>query len=216
MKTDSTLRQDVMEELMWDPRVGRSEIGVATKDGVVTLSGEVGSYPKKEAAIKAAERVSGVRVVADELRVALTGGVSKTDMEVAHAVADSLRWDIEVPDDKIKARVDNGWVWLDGEVEFEYERSAAERAVRYLIGVTGVSNNIRIKKSVWAPEVKVRIENALKRNASLDAQGITVTALDGQVTLRGKVHSWSARTDAESAAWAAPGVVSVKDELAVV
>src|SRR5690348_15717034 len=115
MKSDSTLKQDVMEELMWDPRIGRSEIGVAVKEGVVTLSGEVGSYPKKEAAVKAAERVSGVRVVADELRVKLTDGVPMSDMEVAHAVADSLRWDIEVPDDKIKARVDNGWVWLEGE-----------------------------------------------------------------------------------------------------
>lgn len=215
MKTDSKLQQDVMEELKWDPRIGRSEIGVAVKEGVVTLSGEVASYPKKEAAIKAAERVSDVRVVADELRVKLTGGIAKTDMEVAHAVADSLRWDIEVPDDKIKARVDNGWVWLDGEVEFEYERSAAERAVRYLIGVTGVTNNISISKKVWAPEVKVRIENALKRNASLDAANITVTANNGQVTLRGKVHSWSARSDAERAAWAAPGVVSVRDELAI-
>jgi len=215
MKTDTRLQKDVMEELMWDPRIGRSEVGVAVKDGVVTLSGEVASYPKKESAIKAAERVAGVRVVADELRVKFTDGIGKTDMEVAHAVADSLRWDIEVPDDQIKARVDNGWVWLDGEVEFEYERSAAERAVRYLIGVTGVTNNIRIKKTVWAPEVKVRIENALKRNASLDAENITVIANNGQVTLRGKVHSWSARSDAESAAWAAPGVVSVKDELAV-
>lgn len=216
MKSEAQLRTDVSEELRWDPRVGRTEIGVAARDGVVTLSGEVDSYPRKEAAIKAAERVSGVRVVADELRVKLSDSVTKTDMEVAHAVADSLRWDIEVPDDKIKARVDNGWVWLDGDVEFEYERSAAERAVRYLIGVSGVTNNIRIQKKVWAPEVKVRIENALKRNASLDAQNITVTARDGQVTLRGSVHSWSARSDAERAAWAAPGVVSVKDELAVV
>ena len=215
MKSDLQLQKDVQEELVWDPRIGKSEIGVAVKDGVVTLNGEVSSYPKKEAAIKAAERVTGVRVVADELRVALPDRALKTDMEVAHAVADSLRWDIEVPDDQIKARVDSGWVWLDGEVEFNYERAAAERAVRYLAGVTGVSNNIVIKKKVWAPEVKVRIENALKRNASLDAQNITVTAMDGQVTLRGKVHSWAARADAETAAWAAPGVVSVKDELSV-
>ena len=215
MKSDSKLQQDVQEELVWDPRIGRSEIGVAVKDGVVTLSGVVRSYPKKEAAIKAAERVAGVRVVADDLRVSPSDEEARTDMDIAHTVADSLRWDIEVPDDKIKARVDNGWVWLDGEVEFEYERAAAERAVRYLSGVTGVSNNVRIRKAVWAPEVKVRIENALKRNASLDAQGITVTAHDGQVTLRGKVHSWSARADAERAAWSAPGVVSVKDELAI-
>ncbi|MEX2154436.1 MAG: BON domain-containing protein [Gemmatimonadaceae bacterium] len=214
-KTDSLLQKDVQEELVWDPSVGRAEIGVAASGGVVTLSGQVDSYPKKSAAIKAAERVSGVRAVADELKVKLASSFKRSDIDVAHAVADALRWDVEVPDDKIKARVDEGWVWLDGEVEWAYQRSAAQRAVRYLTGVVGVSNNVRIRKRAWAPEVKARIEGALKRNADVDASNIIVEALDGEVTLRGRVHSWSARSDAERAAWSAPGVTAVKDELAV-
>lgn len=214
-KSDSELQRDVTEELVWDPTVGRAEIGVAASSGVVTLSGQVASYPKKAAAVKAAERVGGVRAVADELSVKLPDSSRRTDMDIAHAVADALRWDIEVPDDKIRARVDGGWVWLDGEAEWAYQRAAAERVVRYLTGVSGVSNNVRIKKQVWAPEVKDRIVNALKRNAELDASQITVVARDGEVTLKGNVHSWSARSDAERAAWSAPGVMVVKDELAV-
>jgi osmotically-inducible protein OsmY len=214
-KTDSQLQKDVQEELVWDPSVGRAEIGVAISSGVVTLSGQVDSFPKKFSAMKAAERVAGVRAVADEMKVKLPSSFQRTDIDVAHAVADAIRWDVEVPDEKVKARVDEGWVWLDGEVEWEYQRSAAERAVRFLTGVVGVSNKIRIKKRAWAPEVKTRIESALKRNAEVDASQITVRALDGQVTLSGHVHSWAARSDAERAAWSAPGVTEVKDELAV-
>jgi osmotically-inducible protein OsmY len=205
----------VQEELIWDPSVGRSEIGVACSGGVVTLSGQVDSYAKKFAALKAAERVAGVRAVADDMKVHLLFSSIRTDMDVAHTVADALRRDIEVPDDKIKARVDEGWVWLDGEVDWEFQKSAAERAVRYLTGVRGVTNGVRIKKAVWASDVKNRIVSALKRNAALDANQITVMAADGKVTLRGNVHSWSARTDAERAAWSAPGVTSVEDDISV-
>ena len=214
-KSDSQLQSDVQDEMIWDPSIGRSEIGVACSGGVVTLSGQVDSYAKKFAAVKAAERVTGVHAVADELKVHLPYSSVRTDTDIAHAVADALRWDIEVPDEKIKARVDEGWVWLDGEVEWEYQKSAAERAVRYLTGVKGVSNNVGIKKAVWAPDVKNRIVNALKRNAAIDASQISVTAMDGRVTLRGNVHSWSARSDAERAAWSAPGVTVVQDELSV-
>jgi osmotically-inducible protein OsmY len=214
-KSDSQLQKDVMEELVWDPSVGRAEIGVAVAGGVVTLSGQVDSYPKKSAAIKVAERVGGVRAVADDLIVKLRTSSKRTDMDIAHAVADSLRWHIQVPDDKIKARVDDGWVWLDGEVEWEYQRVAADHAVRYLTGVKGVSNNVSLKKLAWAPEVRGRIESALKRSAELDASQISVEAMDGEVTLRGHVHSSSARSDAERAAWSAPGVTSVKDDLTV-
>lgn len=214
-KSDAQLQTDVQEELVWDPSVGRSEIGVAARNGVVTLSGQVDSYPKKSAAMKAAERVTGVRAVADELTVQLSPSSKRTDTDIAHAVADALRWDIEVPDDKIKARVDNGWVWLDGDVEWEYQRAAAERVVRYLTGVMGVSNNVKISKRPWVPDVKSRIENALKRSAELDAAKISVDAADGSVKLTGRVRSWAARDDAERAAWSAPGVTSVKDELTV-
>ena len=214
-KSDSQLQNDVMEELVWDPSVGRSEVAVAAKDGVITLAGQVDSYAKRDAAMKAAERVSGVRAIADELTVKIPASFRRTDIDIAHSVAESLKWDIQVPDEKVKARIDGGWVWLDGEVDWEYQRAAAERCVRYLAGVAGVSNNIRIKKVVFAPEVKSRIESALKRNAAVDAAHISVETLDGKVTLRGHVHSWSARSDAERAAWSAPGVVVVQDELTV-
>lgn len=214
-KSDSQLLNDVQEELVWDPSVGRVEIGVAVNNGVVTLSGQVDSYPKKSAALRATERVTGVRAIADELKTILSSSSIRSDTDIAHVVADALRWDIQVPEEKIKARVDDGWVWLDGDVEWEYERAAAEDAVRNLTGVRGVSNDIRIKKRAWPNDVKERIESALKRQADLDAAQITVQASDGRVTLRGRVHSWSARADAERAAWSAPGVSTVEDELRV-
>lgn len=214
-KSDDQLQRDVTEELRWDPSIGRAEIGVVARDGVVTLTGQVDSFAKRWTAIRTAERVAGVAAVADEMTVHLPTDYKRTDIDIAHAVTNALRWDVEVPDDKIKARVDDGWVALDGEVEWEYQRSAAVRAVRYLTGVRGVMNNILLKPRAFAPEVRTRIESALKRSAEADASHITVTAIDGEVTLRGKVHSWSARGDAERAAWSAPGVARVKDELVV-
>ena len=214
-KSDDVLQKDVLDELRWDPSVGRNEIGVIARDGVVTLTGQVDSYAKRWSAMKAAERVKGVTAIADEIVVHLPMSDKRTDIDVAHAVANALRWDVQVPADDIKARVEEGWVFLDGEVEWGFQRTAAERAVRYLLGVRGVSNNVTISKKAWAPEVKQRIESALKRTAETDASHISVTALDGSVTLRGSVHSWSAREDAERAAWSAPGVASVKDELVV-
>lgn len=214
-KSNAELQRDVMEELVWDPSIGRAEIGVAASDGVVTLSGQVNTYARKLAAIKAAERVAGVQAVADEVTIKLPASYKRSDTDVAHAVANALKWDIEVPEGRVKARVDNGWVWLEGEVEWEYQRAAAVRAVQHLTGVSGVSNMLTIKRHVWAPDVKVRIESALKRLASTDAAQVTVLAKDGEITLKGRVHSWSARKDAEAAAWAAPGVTSVKDELIV-
>ena len=213
-KSDAQLQSDVQQELMWDPSVGRSEIGTACKDGVVTLSGQVDSYAQKYAAMRAAERVTGVRVVADELTVNVPFSFKRTDIDIAHAVAETLRWDVEVPD-RIKARVDEGWVWLDGTVEWEYQRSAAERAVRYLTGVKGVSNNLKLFARPWVPDVKGRIESALKRTAESDAAHIKVDAANGSVTLSGRVRSWAARQAAERAAWSAPGVTLVKDELTV-
>jgi osmotically-inducible protein OsmY len=214
-KSDAQLQKDVMEELAWDPSVGRHEIGVACDDGVVTLGGQVDNVAKKDAAMRAAERVSGVRAVADEVTVRISSALGQTDVDIAHAVAQVLEWNVQVPTGKVTARVDKGWVWLDGEVDWDFQRTAAERSVRYITGVTGISNRIHIRKLVFAPDVKQRIESALKRVAALDAAHINVQAHDGRIVLRGKVHSWAARTDAERAAWSAPGVVAVEDEIIV-
>jgi osmotically-inducible protein OsmY len=215
MKTDAQLRADIFEELKWEPSIREAEIGVAVKDGVVTLTGHVESYAQKYAAERAAKRVSGVRALADDLHVKLPSDRARTDTEVAHAVANAIDWDIEVPAG-ITARVENGWVYLDGSVEWQYEKGAAERAVRYLTGVQGVTNRIMVKPvRVSTTEVSRKIREALHRTAELDASRITVEAQNGKVTLKGKVRSWAERNDAERAAWAAPGVTNVEDELTV-
>ena len=216
MKTDMQLRKDMQDELKWEPSIREAEIGVAVKDGVVTLSGRVDSFAEKYAAQRAAERVSGVRAIADDLEVKLPGSYQRTDTEIAHAALNAMRWDIQVPDDKIKVKVSDGWVTLEGTVEWRYQKDAAERSVRYLTGVRGVSNLILLKpKSVSTFEVSSKIKDAIRRSAEADAEHITVEANDGHVTLRGKVRSWAERRDAELAAWAAPGVIDVEDKIAI-
>jgi len=215
IKTDAQLQRDVIDELRFDPAVGSAEIGVAVKNGVITLSGQLESYAKKYAAIRATERVAGVRAIAEELTVVLAGSFHRTDVDLAHAVASTLTWDVQVPDDKVKARVEAGWVWLEGEVEWQFQSIAAERAIHNLTGVRGVTNLLQIKKRPSAPDVRERIESAFKRHAELDSKQIAVEAIDGRVTLRGKVRSWAERQDAEFAAWSAPGVTKVDDELLV-
>ena len=216
MKSDTQLRKDMQDELKWEPSIREAEIGVAVKDGVVTLSGRVDSFAEKYAAQHAAERVSGVRAIADDLEVKLPGSYQRTDTEIAHAALNAMRWDIQVPDDKIKVKVSDGWVTLEGMVEWRYQKDAAERSVRYLTGVRGVSNLIMLKpSSVSTFEVSSKIKDAIRRSAEADAEQITVEAKDGHVTLRGKVRSWAERRDAELAAWAAPGVIDVEDKIAI-
>ena len=216
MKTDSQMHSDVMAELKWEPSIREAEIGVAARDGVVTLTGHVESYAEKYAAARAAERVSGVRPVADDLKVKLPNSRERSDTEVAHAVVNALKWDIQVPADRIKAEVDNGWVMLEGDVEWQYQREAAAGAVRYLTGVKGVTNSITVKPKQASPfEVSQKIKDALRRNAELDSGRITVEAHDGRVTLRGTARSYAERMDAQRAAWAAPGVTNVDDRIAI-
>ena len=185
------------------------------KGSVVTLFGFVDSYAQKMQAERAAARVGGVRVVADDLTVKLPGTFERSDTELAHQVDKLLAWDIEIPRDKVKARVENGWVWIEGEVDWQYERLAAERAARYLVGVRGVTNLIRIRTRPSNDDVSKRIKAALHRRVEADARGIEVEAVNGRVTLKGSVRTAAERVDAALAAWAAPGVRSVDEHLVV-
>jgi osmotically-inducible protein OsmY len=216
MKTDLQLQRDVLEELKFEPSIREAEIGVATKGGVVTLTGFVDSYAEKFSAERTAERVNGVKAVADDIKVKLPGSFQRSDTDIAHAVVNALRWDIQVPDDRIKAAVDDGWIDLEGEVEWQYQKWAAEGAVRNLTGVKGVSNLITMKpKKPSTYEVGQKIKDSLRRHAERDADKITIEAKDGRVTLRGTVSSFAERQDAERAAWQAPGVTNVDDLIAV-
>jgi osmotically-inducible protein OsmY len=214
-KADSQLQHEVNDELRFDPSVGGAELGVAARDGVITLSGTVSSYAIKYAAVKAAERVFGVRAVADDIVVAIPSSTKRTDTDIAHSVATLLKWNVTVPDDRVKARVQDGWVTLDGDVEWQFQKTAAEHCVRTLGGVQGVTNLIAVNNRANATDVKQHIENALKRHAEVDARHIAVEAVRGTVTLRGKVRSRAEREDVERAAWSAPGVLQVKDELRI-
>ena len=217
MKTDLQLQRDVIEELASQPNIREAEVGVAVKDGVVSLSGFVDSYAQKYAAARCVERVNGVRAVADDLAVRLPRSHARSDTDIAHAAVSALKWDVEVPDTRVQVLVDDGWVSLDGAVDWQFQRSAAEAAVRYLTGVKGVINRIAVHQpKVSAYEVNRRIENALRRSAAIDADRISIEAKDGRVVLRGTVRSWAEREDAERAAWAAPGVSEVADEIAVI
>ena len=215
-KSNTQLQQDVLQELKYEPSVNPSEIGVTAKDGIVGLTGNVKSYAEKYAAVHAAERVAGVKAVTDELKVDLPAFHVRNDEDIARAAVNGLQWDVWVPADQIKVKVDNGWITLEGEVDYKYQQSAAENAVRNLTGVRGVSNLINLKKPAVLPsEVKVKIDEALRRAAAVDADRIKVSVVQDTVTLKGTVSSWAERQAAENAAWSAPGVWTVEDDLVV-
>ncbi len=218
MRNSTKLQHRVQEELEWEPSLNAAHIGVAvTQPGVVTLTGSVETYAEKVVAERAAKRVAGVRAVANDIDVQLLHSMRRTDTDVAQAVLRALEWDIAVPHEKIQVRVENGWVTLEGEVALQFQRAAAENAARRLSGVRGVDNRIRLQvtQPVQSDEVKHRIESALRRSAEIDARGIQVDAEDSTITLRGRVRTWAEREEAERAAWGAPGVRTVKDELVV-
>ena len=215
MKSDTQLRHDVEAQLDWDPRFDSTGIGVAVKNGVVALSGHVGSYADRWSAQDAAQSVAGVKAIANELVVNLGSEAQRSDPQLAEAVLQALGANVSIPGDGIKVVVHDGWVTLSGQVNFWFQREAAERTVTHLRGVTGLANDITIKPQASVTDVKAKIEDAFRRHATLDAQKIRVQTDAGTVILEGEVNSWQERQHAEAAAWAAPGVSVVKDHLSV-
>lgn len=215
MSTDMQLRQDVERELSWDPGLDARNVAVTAQSGVVTLTGHVKSYYAKMEAEGIAKRVYGVAGIANDLEVDLPGTRKSSDTDLVQAVLSALKWNAAVPADKIKPIVRDGWLTLEGKVEWFYQKRAAEDAVRPLEGIRGVTNNVIIESNVVPQQVSQKITEALTRNAQLDARRISVIAHDHKVTLSGSVRLWDERDAAETAAWAAPGVTAVENHIRV-
>lgn len=213
---DSTLRQDIIDELDFEPSIDAADVGVAVENGVVTLTGHVPTYAQKVTVEDVVRRVKGVKAIAQEIEVRPFGSNRTADDEIAKRAVNTINWNTTVPDNAVQVKVQNGWLTLTGKVEWQYQKAAAADAVRDLAGVVGVSNQIEIVQRASAADVKKRIEDALKRNAEIEAQQIRVNVLDGgKVRLEGRVHTWSERSSAERAAWSAAGVNMVEDRITI-
>ena len=215
MSSDLQLRQDVLDELEFEPSVNAAHIGVTANHGVVTLTGFVTSYAEKTMAERAVRRVKGVKAIAEEIEVRLPSDLKRADDEVAARAIDILKWQVGVPADRIRVKVEKGVVTLSGEVDWQFQKTEADHVVHKLSGVAGVLNQIRVASPVHAIEVKEKIEKALQRSAELEASRITVETEGGRVILKGRVHAWYERDIAERAAWSAPGVTEVLDRLTI-
>jgi len=216
MKSDAQLKTDVTHELEWDPSINATHVGVAVQDGVVTLTGHLDTFAEKYAIERATQRVEGVHAVAVELDVKLAPSHKRSDSEVAMAAESMFKWHALIPADRIQVRVEKGWVSLSGEVDWEYQRAAAERAVRSLTGVVGVDNNVRLRVVALPGNISTRIREALARHAEREARHIEVTLKGSTAVLEGRVDSWAERNAAQGAAWSAPGVTMVVNNLRVV
>lgn len=215
MKTDSQLQRDVLDELQWHPSVDSSRIGVTAHNGVVTLTGSTISYAEKFEAERLAKTIDGVRALANDIEVRLPGEQKRNDPELAAAAVNSLKWHSSIPEGKVQVTVRDGWITLDGKLDWQYQRKAARDAVSYLMGVKGVINNITIVEKPKAPDIKKGIEAAFKRKAELDASHVNVRTSGGVVTLEGSVANLVEYDDAADVAWAAPGVTAVDNALTV-
>jgi len=215
MKNDTQLKTDIETELKWEPSVNANEIGVEVKNGIVTLAGHVDSYAEKWKAEQAVERVSGVRALAVEMDVTLPGASKRSDTEIARSVESALQWTTYLNKDAVQVIVENGWVTLSGKVEWAFQRQAAASAVRYLMGVKGITDNIAIQSKVSVAGVKADIEAALKRRAIVDAQNISIEVHGADVTLGGEVNTWVERDLARQSAWSTAGVKNVVNNIVV-
>lgn len=214
-KTDTQLQADVLAELKYEPSVKVTDIGVLVKDGVVTLNGYATTFSEKWGAVRSAKRVAGVKAIADDIEVKLSNSLGRTDGEIAAAAANQIEWSWTVPTKSVQVTVREGWITLEGQVEWWYQKDAAESAVRHLSGVTGVSNSITIKPILTSAKVETDIKAAFERNALVDAKRIHAETSGNKVVLRGKVPNYAERDEAERVAWAAPGVFSVDNQLTV-
>jgi len=215
MRTDKQLQESIVKALDWEPAVNAAQIGTTVQQGVVTLTGRVGTLREKWLAEKTARHVWGVRAIANEVEVAPDGIAVRGDTAIAAAAVNALSWNSSIPPDSVQVTVRNGWVTLNGMVPWQYQKTAAGKAIEHLYGVKGISNGIEVHSPIVAADVRQKIEDAFKRSADIDAKHVTVETRNGTVVLKGTVHSLAVRDAAEHAAWAAPGVVAIDDRLVV-
>lgn len=215
MKTDLQLQKDVMDQLTWEPKLHAAEIGVAAKNGIITLNGYVSNYEQKVAAEKKAMKVAGVKGLAQEIEVKPIGSNRKDDPEIATVIVNALKWNSSVPNDRIQVKVEDGWVTLNGEVEWWYQLNEAKKAVEALIGVRGVTNLINIKSNMSAENIRSKIQSAFARNASLESKSIKIEVNGSTITLSGYLPGWHEIEEAENAAWTIPGVTRVINRLSL-